>query len=41
MNTLFFADEQVIIADNEDDLQRGIYKLSDVVNNKPIEQNQF
>jgi len=30
MNTLFFADEQVITPDNEDDLQRDMYKLNEI-----------
>jgi hypothetical protein len=32
LNTLLFADDQVVLADSEDNLQRAVYKLSNIVN---------
>jgi hypothetical protein len=30
LNTLLFADDQVVLADSEDNLQRAVYKLSNI-----------
>jgi hypothetical protein len=30
MNTLLFSDEKVIIADNENDLQKDVYKFNEI-----------
>jgi hypothetical protein len=32
LNTLLFADDQVVLADSEDNLQRAVYKLSNTAN---------
>jgi len=30
IHTLLFADDQIVIADNEDDLQRSTYRLNEI-----------
>jgi retron-type reverse transcriptase len=32
LNTLLFADDQVVLADSKDNLQRAVYKLSTISN---------
>jgi hypothetical protein len=37
INNLHFADDQVIIADSEDNLQRGVFTLQNKVKKKKLE----
>jgi len=37
INILFFADDQVIITDSEDNLQRGVVTLQNVAKNFGVE----
>jgi predicted DNA-binding protein YlxM (UPF0122 family) len=32
LNTILFTDDQVVLADSEDNLQRAVYKLSNIAN---------
>ena len=39
INTLFFVDDQIIIADTEDNLQRGVFSLQNTTENFGMEMS--